>query len=125
VAVAVAADQMMVEPARFVARTIGATGQPAYEYRFSYVAESMRKKWPGRAARYRDPVRLRHGGGAIRQGPDGCGPGHGASGQRVLGELRQDGQSERKGLPEWPAYSPKTDILMDFSPSGPVAKPDP
>src|ERR1035438_3219205 len=51
-----------------------------------------------RAARYGDSVRLRHGGGAIRKGPDGCGPGHGASGQRVLGELRQDGQSEWQRL---------------------------
>src|ERR1035441_7949409 len=32
--------------------------------------------------------------GALWQRPDGCGPGHGASGQCVLGELRQDGQSE-------------------------------
>ena len=28
-------------------------------------------------------------------------------------------------LPEWPAYSPKTDVLMDFAATGPVAKPDP
>jgi para-nitrobenzyl esterase len=28
-------------------------------------------------------------------------------------------------LPEWPAYSPKTDVLMDFAAAGPVAKPDP
>ena len=43
----VAMDRMMVEPARFIARTVAAAGQPAYHYRFSYVAESMRAQWPG------------------------------------------------------------------------------
>ena len=38
---------MMIEPARFVARTIAAAGEPAYEYRFSYVAGSIRNKVPG------------------------------------------------------------------------------
>ena len=44
------ADQMMVEPARFTARTIAALGQPSYEYRFSYVAESLRARQGGRGA---------------------------------------------------------------------------
>jgi len=35
------------------------------------------------------------------------------------------GNPNGKGLPEWPAYSPKTDMIMDFSLTGPVAKPDP
>ena len=43
----VAMDRMMVEPARFIVRTVAAAGQPAFHYRFSYVAESMRKQWPG------------------------------------------------------------------------------
>ena len=42
-----AADQMMVEPSRFIVKTLIAAGQPAYEFRFSYVAESMRKQWAG------------------------------------------------------------------------------
>src|SRR5271169_2093576 len=43
----VAADQMMIEPSRYIAAMAAAAGEPAYEYRFSYVAESMRKQWPG------------------------------------------------------------------------------
>ncbi len=43
----VAADQMMVEPARFVAQTLSSQGDPVWEFRFGYVAHSMRKKWPG------------------------------------------------------------------------------
>ena len=40
-------DAMMVEPARFLAKTFAAQGQPTYLYRFSYVAESLRAQTPG------------------------------------------------------------------------------
>ena len=40
-------DQLMAEPARYVARQWAAKGVPAYEYRFSYVAESLRQQFPG------------------------------------------------------------------------------
>lgn len=42
-------DQYMVEPARFVARHVERLGQNAYLYRFGYVAQGMRGKWPGGA----------------------------------------------------------------------------
>ena len=35
---------MMIEPARFAAKTFAAQGQPTYLYRFSYVAESHARK---------------------------------------------------------------------------------
>ena len=35
-------DQMMIEPARYVAHVLAERGQPVYEFRFSYVAESIR-----------------------------------------------------------------------------------
>src|SRR6187399_1410644 len=43
----VAMDAMMVEPARFLAKTFAAQGLPAYLYRFSYVADSLRAQTPG------------------------------------------------------------------------------
>jgi len=45
--VVVASDAMMAEPARFVAQTMSNQGVPAWEFRFSYIAESMRKEWTG------------------------------------------------------------------------------
>ncbi|MHB8287425.1 MAG: carboxylesterase/lipase family protein, partial [Caulobacteraceae bacterium] len=42
---AVAMDQMMIEPARFVAATLADQGLPTYAYRFSYVATSMQGEW--------------------------------------------------------------------------------
>ncbi len=35
------------------------------------------------------------------------------------------GNPNASGLPEWPAYSAETDMLMDFALTGPVAKRDP
>jgi para-nitrobenzyl esterase len=125
VGVAIAADQMMVEPARFVARTVGATGQPAYEYRFSYVAESMRKQWRG--APHATEIPFVFDTVAARYGKDLTDADR-ATAQAANAywvNFAKTGNPAGKGLPEWPAYSPKTDILMDFSPSGPVAKPDP
>jgi para-nitrobenzyl esterase len=43
----VAADQLMIEPARFLAQTMSSQGVPVWGYRFAYVATSMRPQWPG------------------------------------------------------------------------------
>jgi para-nitrobenzyl esterase len=125
VGVAIAADQMMVEPARYVARTIAGTGQPAYEFRFSYVAESMRKQWRG--APHATEIPFVFDTVAARYAKDLTDADR-ATAQAANAywvNFARTGNPAGKGLPEWPAYSPKTDTLMDFSPSGPVAKPDP
>lgn len=44
---AIASDTLMVEPARYVERQAAAQGQPVYAYRFAYVADSVKKEWPG------------------------------------------------------------------------------
>ncbi|MDI3290172.1 carboxylesterase family protein [Polyangium sp. 15x6] len=41
------ADRVMVEPSRHLAEAMTRAGQPAYFYRFSYVAESRRTQVPG------------------------------------------------------------------------------
>jgi para-nitrobenzyl esterase len=35
------------------------------------------------------------------------------------------GDPNGEGRPHWPAYSPQTDILLDFTDAGAVAGPDP
>lgn len=47
VEVGLISDGAMVEPARLMARLATAAGQPTYEYRFSYVASSIRRNTPG------------------------------------------------------------------------------
>ncbi len=40
-------DRLLVEPARFAARTMAAAGQPTYLYSFGYVSDSKKTTWPG------------------------------------------------------------------------------
>lgn len=118
-------DQMMVEPARFLARTISATGQPAYEFRFSYVAESMRKQWPG--APHATEIPFVFDTVAARYGKDltDADRAAGKATNAYWINFAKNGNPNGKGMPEWPAYAREMDQLMDFSLSGPVPKKDP
>lgn len=121
----IAADQTMVEPARFVARTVAAAGIPSYEYRFSYVAESLRARMPGAFHATEIPyvfdtikVNLvdkmtQNDARAARQA------------HLYWVNFAKTGDPNGKGLPKWPAYDSKSDVLMEFTNSGPVAAPDP
>ena len=121
----VAADQMMIEPSRYIAAMAAAAGQPAYEYRFSYVAESMRKQWPG--APHATEIPFVFDTVEARYGKD-LTPADKATAQAANAywvNFAKTGNPNGAGLPDWPAYTPQADILMDFSSTGPVAKPDP
>jgi para-nitrobenzyl esterase len=121
----IGSDKSFVEPARFTAKQVRAAGQRAYVYRFSYVAESMRKEWKGAphateipfvfntvAARYTDKL---------------------AAADRATAEaansywtaFAKTGDPNSKGLPVWPVYNASDDRLMNFTEQGPVAQADP
>jgi para-nitrobenzyl esterase len=122
---AIAADMMMVEPARFVAQTIAAAGLPSYEYRFSYVAESKRKEWPGALHATEipyvfDTVKSVYG--------DKLTPADEAIAKQANAywvNFAKNGDPNGSGLPHWPAYSGASDQLMNFTLDGPVAMADP
>src|SRR5262249_54011362 len=125
VGVKIAADQMMIEPARSAARALAALGQPAYEFRFSYVAESMRKQWAGAPHATEipfvfDTVAARYGKDLTQADREIA-----RAANAYWVNFAKTANPNGKGLPEWPIYSPKTDMIMDFSLTGPVAKPDP
>jgi para-nitrobenzyl esterase len=125
VGVKMAADQMMVEPARYTVRVLAGAGQPAYEFRFSYVAESMRKQWRG--APHATEIPFVFDTVAARYGKD-LAPADKATAEAANAywvNFAKTGNPNGPGLPEWPAYSPKTDQLMDFSLQGPNAVADP
>lgn len=118
-------DQMMVEPARYVARELAHRGQPVYAYRFSYVAESLRKQWPGAmhatdipfafdtvAARYQKNLTSQDSAAA-----------HAMHAYWVA--FAVTGKPEVAGQPAWPAYDAHADTIMDFTDRGPVVAPDP
>ena len=119
---AVAADQTMVEPARFTAGTIVAVGKQAYVFRFSYVAESMRKEWPG--APHATEIPFVFDTVAARYGKDltAADEATAQAANAYWVNFAKTGNPNGQGLPEWPSYSPATEKLMDFANTGPVGR---
>jgi para-nitrobenzyl esterase len=121
----IASDRMMVEPARFLARTLAALGQPAYLYRFSYVAESMRSQWKG--APHATEIPFVFDTVAARYGKD-LTPADKAIAEAANAywvNFARTGNPNGTGLPQWPASQAASDLLLDFSLKGPIAGPDP
>jgi para-nitrobenzyl esterase len=120
----VAADRMMIEPARFVVRTVAAAGLPAYEYRFSYVAESMRKQWKG--APHATEIPFVFDTVAARYTKD-LAPADEATAKAALAywvAFAKTGNPDGEGRPHWPSYVAGDDQLMDFTNAGPMAERD-
>lgn len=121
----IAADKMMVEPARFIATEVAASGQPSYEYRFSYVAVSMRKQWRGAPHATEipfvfDTVKTRYAADL-----DPSDEAAARATNTYWSNFVKTGDPNSSGLPTWPKYSPSSDTLLDFTTTGPVATPDP
>ena len=121
----IAADEMMIEPARFVARSLAAAGEPTFEFRFSYVAESMRSKWPGAPHASEipyvfDTIRA-HYGKDVTEADEATA--HAAIAYWVA--FARYGTPDAAGEPRWPDYNSGSDVLMNFTTHGPVAEPDP
>jgi para-nitrobenzyl esterase len=124
IGVLVASDRMMVEPARFVVRTVAASGQRAYEYRFSYVAESLRKQWKG--APHATEIPFVFDTVAARYTKD-LAPADEATAKAALAywvAFARTGNPDGEGRPHWPAYDANDDQLMNFTNDGPVAEHD-
>jgi para-nitrobenzyl esterase len=118
-------DQMMAEPARAIARVLTAQGQPVYQFRFSYVAESQRAQFPG--AFHATEIPFVFDTVAARYGKD-LTPADEAIARIVHGywvAFARDGKPDLAGQPSWPAYSRQNEAIMDFTAQGPVAGADP
>lgn len=120
----IASDKMMVEPARFVVRRMTAIGQRAYEYRFSYVAESMRKQWRGAPHATEipfvfDTVAAKYGA-ALTPADSAIA----AAANAYWIAFAKTGDPNSAGRPAWPLYDPARDVLLNFTERGPVAEPD-
>ncbi len=120
-----AADQMMVEPSRFMARKMALLGASTYEFRFSYVAESMRKQWAG--APHATEIPFVFDTGEARYGKDltAADKATARAANEYWANFAKTGNPNGAGLPPWPKYEPALDQLMDFTSTGPVAKADP
>jgi para-nitrobenzyl esterase len=121
----IARDRGMTEPARYLARSLTARGHHVYEYRFSYVAESMRKQWQG--APHASEVPYVFDTVSARYGKDLT-----QADEAVARTIHaywvafaKTGDPNGAGRPNWPAYNPERDLLADFTEKGVVVQPDP
>jgi para-nitrobenzyl esterase len=121
----IAMDRMMVEPARLTVKLFARQGVKAYEYRFSYVASSMRGQWPG--APHATEIPFVFDTVAAKYGKD-LTPDDEAAARAANGywaNFAKTGDPNGPGLPQWPAYDAGGDALMDFTLQGPKGGPDP
>ncbi|MFL6603245.1 MAG: carboxylesterase/lipase family protein [Steroidobacteraceae bacterium] len=121
-------DQLMIEPARYVARVLTSHGQPVYEFRFSYVAESIRGQFGGvMGAMHASDIPFAFDTVATKYGKDLTEKD--AAAARAMNAywvaFAKTGKPQAPGLPEWPRYDPQADTIMNFTNTGPVAGPDP
>ncbi len=116
----------MLEPARAIARILSARGQSVYEYRFSYVATSMRKIWTVGAPHASeipyvfDTVRAHYGARTSAADEAVARQMH-----RYWVAFARTGRPDPAGEPAWPRYHARTDRLMNFTEHGPVPERDP
>ncbi len=129
VAQEVATMETMIEPARFVARRVSACGEPAYEYRFSYVAPPIRSRFHG--APHASEVAYVFG--TLRESHfTNFGKGLTPEAYRMSSQMNdywvnfaKTGDPNGPGLPHWPAFTAKRDELMNFTETGPKGEVDP
>ncbi|MBB6254613.1 carboxylesterase/lipase family protein [Nitrospirillum iridis] len=117
---------MFIEPARAVARLLTARAAPVYLFRYSYVAESMRKEWWGTPHATEipfvfDTVKARYGTALTAADAAAAKAAH-----AYWVEFAKTGKPEPKGLPAWaPFKAGQDERLMEFGASGPVLEADP
>ena len=120
-------DAMMIEPARFVASALAAQGVPSYEYRYAYVAESMQAEWKTGTPHateipyVMDTVKAKYGDKLTAKDAKIA-----DQTNSYWANFARTGNPNGPGLPDWPQYDPKADVLMNFAPDGtPTGTPDP
>lgn len=120
----VGADALFVAPERFVAQTLSSRGDPVWEYRFGYVPIPVRAKLAGAPHGGETPFVFDHDTWfSVRLAPQDEKMAHEMSAYWV--NFARTGNPNGAGLPDWPRYRSGTDMLMEFSENGPVAKADP
>jgi para-nitrobenzyl esterase len=118
-------DLSMHEPARFVARQVARTGQPAWRLRFDYVPEALRASLDGATHSSElpflfDTLEARYGA-AVSERDRATAR---AFGDFVANFVKR-GDPNGAGLPAWPRFGQEPGDLMIFTNDGPVAQPDP
>jgi len=118
-------DMAMVEPARMLARHTAAAGQPTWVYRFSYVATKDRTTARGALHASEIPFVF----GTVRERFESATSEEDeATANRASAywaAFARAGDPNEGDLPNWPAFDPEQDVILEFTTDGPEAKPDP
>ena len=121
----VGGDQMMLGPAREIAQLLARRRLKVYEYRFSYVAESLRATLRGAPHATEipyvfDTVAARYGAALTAND---------ARAARIVHAywvaFARTGAPAPSGLSPWGPYDPQFDELLNFTAQGAVFEPDP
>ncbi|HVZ13434.1 MAG TPA: carboxylesterase family protein [Bauldia sp.] len=125
-ALTIASDISMHEPARFVARSVTANGEPAWLYRYTYAAQSLPKRLLGASHSQEVPflfdnVDTRYGNETNDKDREAA---RQFSGYVV--NFVKTGDPNGGGLPNWPKFDAAQFDLMNFTlDDGPVFGADP
>ncbi|MEE3649815.1 MULTISPECIES: carboxylesterase/lipase family protein [unclassified Brenneria] len=117
-AMAISSDGFMVEPARFIARIWEKAAIPVWQYRFGYVADSMRGEWQAAvhaseipyvfntlSARYADKVTAKDQAVARQT-------------HQYWVNFARTGNPHSAGLPAWNAYNSRQDNVLIIPAAG-------
>jgi len=124
---AIGADRAMVEPARFIARSMSRLQQPVYAYRFSYVLEAKRQASPFGAQHASDVPfafdRLNAVHGDVVTTADAA---MASAMTDYWTRFAKTGSPNGAGTVEWPAYREREDAILEFAADGEfLVHPDP
>lgn len=118
----VAADEHMIEPARFIATEVDKWGGTAYRYYFSYVPEAMLDRWTfgaphgGELAFVFNVLRTNYGPAWSEQDLKVA-----KTVSAYWVNFAKFSNPNGPGLPEWPPYHPAGDFVMHFMKNGAAA----
>lgn len=112
----VGGDRFMVEPARYVAGRAGTAGQPAYHYRFSYVAETVRDGAKGAAHASDIPYFLNTVATKFGSATTVADRAMATAISGFVVNFVKSGNPDGSGLAAWPRFRPGE--VMDFASDG-------
>lgn len=124
-------DKVWAEPARFVASSFAAAGDPAYIFLFSYVPAAMKERMKYGPGHGTDISFAFDNLGAGGFGPPPPPPTpEDKDVARIMNtywvNFAKTGDPNGQDLPRWPLYDPKKNEILDVQSDGkPVGKPDP
>ena len=123
----IAAVITMDEPARFVATAFSQQKQPAYLYRFSYVADQHNGKLPGATHAYEIPFVFNNLDAQYTSGLTARDRQVAQTVQSYWVAFAKTGKPSGTGQIDWPVFNPAADNLLEFTPAGDVQvrEPDP